>query len=555
VILHSIIATKYLIQKNAKLLKNLDNINPFEQDNVNEKCKNWFENNSSRRKEKYNFQNLVFQGAGVKGIGYVGALKQAIKSNIISLNQIKRVGGTSAGAIIACLIGIGCSMKEIENLVSTMKFEDFLDEKSKNIFVDNVMNSRYLASIFTAIRDIVTGNSITLLLKYCDQKGLFSGDAFLSWIEKVIEEKISKNATFEDCRNRGFKEMSFVAMNVSKRRSVVFSYETHPKMKVSLAVRMSMSIPGIFSPVLFENDYYVDGGVLDNYPIFLFDNCKYLSEGEYGKIQNPETLGFRMVPESVKNEYDFGITDGSPLNTSIFKYISDVKSVLRSDTFTKQFSDHALSDDKFRTIYIDDMGVSFIYFEISNDEKVQNLLKNSGKKAVYDFLDRTEITHKVLDHTFSPVFFNHLGNYQMIKKQNTLEFVNISLKKSPQLMLDLVLFAYHNNKMKEFKLTCEDLLLDIDISENKNTMLSLFLKSINGDDQDYLIFDTILSIGLKSLNSPTVEGEYPLDLVKNFSSPFTYDLIKNGAKKSNLDKIHFQEKLGDSWSFLKNKLE
>ncbi len=58
----------------------------------------------------YSFQNLVFEGGGVKGIGYVGALEVLDGKGI--LPSITRVGGTSAGAITAFLLGLDYSNAE-----------------------------------------------------------------------------------------------------------------------------------------------------------------------------------------------------------------------------------------------------------------------------------------------------------------------------------------------------------------------------------------------------------------------------------------------------------
>ena len=53
----------------------------------------------------YHFRNLVFEGGGVKGIAYIGAMKVLKDEGI--LQNITRVGGTSAGAINAALFALG----------------------------------------------------------------------------------------------------------------------------------------------------------------------------------------------------------------------------------------------------------------------------------------------------------------------------------------------------------------------------------------------------------------------------------------------------------------
>ena len=72
----------------------------------------------------YNFKNLVFEGGGVKGIAYGGALEELEKRNI--LNGITRVAGTSAGAINACLLALGYSYKEVSDIIAQTSFKSFV---------------------------------------------------------------------------------------------------------------------------------------------------------------------------------------------------------------------------------------------------------------------------------------------------------------------------------------------------------------------------------------------------------------------------------------------
>ena len=74
----------------------------------------------------YKFKNLVFEGGGVKGIAYVGALKVLEQENILS--KIKRVAGTSAGAFVAVLVGLGYTYKDLKKILWDLNFKDFMDD-------------------------------------------------------------------------------------------------------------------------------------------------------------------------------------------------------------------------------------------------------------------------------------------------------------------------------------------------------------------------------------------------------------------------------------------
>lgn len=74
---------------------------------------------------KYQFENLVFEGGGVKGIAYGGVLDLLEAKGIMP--QIKKTSGASAGAIAALLVGLGCSAAEVTKILSDMDFKKFLD--------------------------------------------------------------------------------------------------------------------------------------------------------------------------------------------------------------------------------------------------------------------------------------------------------------------------------------------------------------------------------------------------------------------------------------------
>jgi len=76
--------------------------------------------------DRYHFRNFVFEGGGVKGIAYVGAIAELEKRGI--LKDIKRVEGTSAGAINAVLVGLNYSTAEMDDILRKLNFNNFLDD-------------------------------------------------------------------------------------------------------------------------------------------------------------------------------------------------------------------------------------------------------------------------------------------------------------------------------------------------------------------------------------------------------------------------------------------
>ncbi|NEW06891.1 patatin-like phospholipase family protein [Paenibacillus sp. SYP-B3998] len=326
---------------------------------------------------EYHFKNLVFEGGGVKGIAYIGALEVLDEEGILS--NITRVGGTSAGAIISVLVGLGYSTKEIRDIVSNLDFRTFLDESWGLVFETE---------------------------RLIHQFGWYKGDYFRQWIADLVKNKTGNSeATFKDVddlkKERNLRDLYFIGTNLSTRYEEVFSFEHTPRMCIADAVRISMSIPLFFAAKRSDRgDVYVDGGVLDNYPVKLFDRKKYVDqyflipdyyekhndklkqEGETISpyVFNKETLGFRL--DSAKEIAVFRDQSEPPRYEidNLFSYTwSLVETILES-----QQNQHLHSDDWQRTIYIDTLGVKTTEFDLSEEKK--EALEQSGKEYTEKYL-------------------------------------------------------------------------------------------------------------------------------------------------------------------------
>jgi NTE family protein len=228
--------------------------------------------------------------------------------------------------------------------------------------------------------------------------GWYKGDYFRDWIAGVIRDKVGNSeATFSDLKGKGCRDLYFIGTNLSTKFSEVFSAEHTPRMVVADAVRISMSIPLFFAAKRsFREDVYVDGGVLDNYPVKLFDREKYIESNsttpkyyeehnnrlaadgiEVSKyVFNQETLGFRL--DSVKEIAVF--RDHAEPSHEAVKDFFDYAKALIGTVMDSQDSLHLHSDDWQRTIYIDSIGVKTTDFNLS--DKTKQDLVDSGTAGV-----------------------------------------------------------------------------------------------------------------------------------------------------------------------------
>ena len=249
----------------------------------------------TKKGESNVIRNLIFEGGGIKGIAYVSALKESIESNVFQLENIKRIGGTSAGAITSVLLGVGYSPNGIRDVLDVLKFEDFLDSDNKNFilkFKNEITKNNFSYLILSNLINIgkIYVKDFTKEGKY----GLFPGEKFREWIDEKIFEKLNiKYATFKEIQSLieeielkkefDLKYLFLVGSDLSTGKCEIFSHLNTPNMIISDAVRISMSIPIIFNPHRFYiknehgerivrgNSLYVDGGLLNNNPINMFD--------------------------------------------------------------------------------------------------------------------------------------------------------------------------------------------------------------------------------------------------------------------------------------------
>ena len=293
----------------------------------------------------------VFEGGGVKGIGLVGAVSVIEAAGYEFVN----LAGTSAGAIVATLLAAGYSAAELKQTINGIDFSTFKDP-------DLIGRIPYVGAL---IDEIIN-------------KGLYKGDVFL----KLMRDLLAKKGihTFRDLIQPEFADderyrfkVRVVASDISRGRMLVLpqdvrDYGIAPEdLEVALAVRMSMSIPFFFEPVKLKDSDIVDGGLLSNFPVELFDSD--------GPPAWP-TFGFKLVLS--------GQADPSKM---VQHPISGPISELAALFFTaiEAHDAYYLSNDKFvRTIMIDTLDVGTTDFNLTPDQK--EALYRSGVSAAKTFL-------------------------------------------------------------------------------------------------------------------------------------------------------------------------
>lgn len=173
--------------------------------------------------------HLAISGGGSSGIKFAGSLKYLEETN--RLDNVQTILGTSIGAIIAVLLSF-CTVDEIINNIKSVQGGLDLSNINLNLFI-----SEY---------------------------GFLSKKTFIKSIETILIKKFNKVLSFQELYDYSKKEIIISSFNLSKEKIMYFNYKTHPDMLVSTAISLSINIPFIFEKEVFNNDMYIDAGVVNN---------------------------------------------------------------------------------------------------------------------------------------------------------------------------------------------------------------------------------------------------------------------------------------------------
>jgi NTE family protein len=311
------------------------------------------------------YADLVFEGGGVKGIGLAGAYAALSERGF----EPKCVAGTSAGAITAALVAAGYSSAELDQILMHLPFAEFKDPDWWD-------------------RAGTPGKLVSLIR----EKGIYEGKFFRTWIGDLLEKKgvtrFGQLAFEQDDRPEKGYRLKVIASDVTHRRMLVLPDDAPhlgvdpDELEIAYAVRMSMSIPVFFEPVVHENPdtgdehLIVDGGMLSNFPVWLFD--------AQGREPRWPTFGLMLVEPDPKVSlgHRIGGDDHGVPRGSLIDYMKSLASTMMA-AHDRLYLENATFA---RTIPIPTLGVGTTEFDIPPDRV--KALYDSGHQAAISFLDQ-----------------------------------------------------------------------------------------------------------------------------------------------------------------------
>lgn len=180
------------------------------------------------------YNTLVMSGGGIKGLGLLGALQYLADRN--KLYKIHKFIGTSVGAIIGYLLSIGYSPIEIMVTINQKQI----------------------------IEKMVHGLNMIDLIHHGGALNYFILHEFL---EDMTITKVGHVLTMRQLYDEFGKHLICCTFNHSTRQCEYLDYISNPHLPCLTALRMSSTLPFLFRPFPYEGSLYLDGAILDNFPV------------------------------------------------------------------------------------------------------------------------------------------------------------------------------------------------------------------------------------------------------------------------------------------------
>jgi len=180
-------------------------------------------------------EHLVLSSAGPNGIIQFGMVYQAIESNILDMNCIKSIHASSAGSIIGVLLCLQIPIQEIVDYI-----------------IDRPLDKWFKIDIS----------------QFMMNKGIVSSTCFYDLLLPFFHAyDIASTITMKELYERTNIDFHIFTTAVTPMKSIDLNHTTFPDLPVIQAVCMSSCIPMLFTPIQYQNEYYIDGGLLNHCPI------------------------------------------------------------------------------------------------------------------------------------------------------------------------------------------------------------------------------------------------------------------------------------------------
>lgn len=183
-------------------------------------------------------KHLVISGGGSIGLQFLGILEELHVKEFWKLEEIESIYATSVGTLLGTMICLNYDWETINNYIVNRPWHDIFKLSGKQI-IEAYYN-----------------------------KGLYDKKIIEIVLKPLLEAKdLSLKITLKEFYEYSNIDLHIFTFELNAFKTVELNHELTPDILLVDAISRSCAIPGVFMPICIENECFIDGGVMANYPL------------------------------------------------------------------------------------------------------------------------------------------------------------------------------------------------------------------------------------------------------------------------------------------------
>ena len=188
-------------------------------------------------------KHMVISGGGPSGLVAYGVIKQLALQKVLDIFSLETIYTSSVGSIFGVVVTLGYDWEWLDDYFIKRPWNKILE-------IDP-----------------------TILMNSFTDKGIYGLEIYQKLLEPLLTAKnLSSTITLQEYYEYNNIELHIFTSDLNKDipLSIDMSYKTHPDLPLVKAIYMSASFPFLFKPLCENGSCFIDGGLLNNYPM---QNC------------------------------------------------------------------------------------------------------------------------------------------------------------------------------------------------------------------------------------------------------------------------------------------
>lgn len=183
-------------------------------------------------------KHLVISGGGSIGFQYLGLLQHLNEKQFWTIDSIESIYATSVGCLLAVILILKYDWDTINKYMIERPWHDVFKLNAKQI------------------------------IEAYQSKGLYDKKILDSAFKPLLEAKdLCLTITLKELYEYSKIDLHLFTFELNTFKTCELNHETHPDLSLISAIAMSCALPGLFMPICSDNNCYIDGGVMSNYPL------------------------------------------------------------------------------------------------------------------------------------------------------------------------------------------------------------------------------------------------------------------------------------------------